>query len=49
MAKLGMECTVVNQDTLNQTIKRFKERNIQLPTYEELSDPSKIPAEILLA
>lgn len=49
MAKLGMECTVVNQDTLNQTIKRFKERNIQLPTYEELSDPSKIPAEIIKA
>lgn len=49
MAKLGMECAVVNQDTLNQTIKRFKERNIQLPTYEELSDPSKIPTEIIKA
>ncbi len=49
MAKLGLEATVINQHTLDQTIKRFKERHIQLPTYEELSDPSKIPPEIVKA
>ncbi|HBM15504.1 MAG TPA: pyridoxal-5'-phosphate-dependent protein subunit beta [Lentisphaeria bacterium] len=49
MAKLGLECTVVNQDTLNQTVKKFKERKIQLPTYEELADPSKISPEIVKA
>lgn len=49
MAKLGMESAVVNQDTLKQTTKKFKERHIQLPTYEELSEPSKISPEILKA
>ena len=46
MAKLGLEKSVVNEQTLNQTIDRFKERNIKLPTFEELSNPSIISDEI---
>ena len=47
MAKLGLERRVVNQDILNNTIKRFRERGIKLPTFEELSDPAKISKERL--
>ncbi|MCF7790456.1 MAG: hypothetical protein K9M56_00530 [Victivallales bacterium] len=46
MAKLGLEKDIVNEQTLNQTVTRFKERGIKLPTFEELSDPSKISPEI---
>lgn len=46
MAKLGLEKTVVDEQTLQQTVNRFKERGIKLPTLEELSDPSKISQEI---
>ncbi|KKQ78687.1 MAG: Cysteine synthase [Candidatus Daviesbacteria bacterium GW2011_GWF2_38_6] len=47
MAKLGLEAAVVNKTILGKTAKRFKERKIQLPTFEELSNPSKIPADIV--
>ncbi len=46
MAKLGLEDHVINQNVLNKTIGRFKERKIQLPTFAELSDPSKISEKI---
>ena len=47
MAKLGLETTVVNKTILGKTAKRFKERRVQLPTFEELSDPSKIPVDVV--
>lgn len=47
MAKLGLEVTVVNKTILGKTAKRFKEKKIQLPTFEELSDPSKISVNIV--
>ena len=47
MAKLGLEDKIVNEKILNQTVGRFKERNIKLPTFEELSDPSKISKDIV--
>jgi cysteine synthase len=46
MAKLGLEEKVVNEQTLSQTVERFKERSIKLPTFEELSNPSVISDEI---
>lgn len=49
MAKLGLEEKVVDQGVLNNTIKRFRERKIKLPTFEELADPSKISPEIVKA
>ena len=46
MAKLGLEDHVVNEEVLNQTVARFKDRNIQLPSLTELSDPSTISDEV---
>ena len=46
MAKLGLERTIVNQAVYENTVKRFKEANIVLPTIGQLKDPSKIPAAI---
>lgn len=36
----------VNEQVLIRTVKRARERNIIIPTYEELRDPSKIPDKI---
>ena len=47
MAKLGLEDRVIDEKVLSQTVERFKKLNIKLPTFEELSDPSKIPAEVI--
>ncbi len=49
MAKLGLEDKIVNEKVLQQTLDRFKERNIKLPTFEELSEPSKISGNIIEA
>ncbi|MBZ0198480.1 MAG: pyridoxal-phosphate dependent enzyme [Ignavibacteriaceae bacterium] len=35
-----------NQEYLNNTIKRCKEKNILLPTFEQLKHPEKIPVSI---
>ena len=42
----GLETTVGDESVLERTIKRFRERNIVLPTFEELTDPSKIPSGV---
>ena len=47
MAKLGLEDKVINDSVLNKTVKKFKDRNIKLPTFEELSSPSLISDDIL--
>lgn len=47
MARLGLETKMADQNVLKRTVKRFKERKIKLPTFEELSNPSKIPSKIL--
>ena len=47
MAKLGLETSVVNKSIMGKTAKRFKERGIRLLTFEELSEPSKIPGDII--
>lgn len=36
-----------NQDYLDKTIKRCRERNIILPTFQQLKDPSQIPDNII--
>jgi len=36
----------VNEQVLERTVKRARERNIIIPTYEEMRDPSKIPDKI---
>ena len=36
----------MNEAVLNKTAKRCKERGIVIPTFAQLRDPSKIPAEV---
>ena len=38
---------IENQDYLNKTIKRCSERNIILPTFKQLKNPSQIPHTII--
>jgi len=38
--------TKINQVVLDRTVVRLRERNIILPTYEEMRSPSKIPSKI---
>ena len=44
--QLGLADRVVNEASLNNSAKRFAEQNIVLPTFAELADPSRIPADI---
>ncbi|BAL80503.1 pyridoxal-phosphate dependent enzyme [Caldisericum exile] len=37
---------VVNEEVLRRTIERAREKNIIIPTYEEMRDPKKIPEGI---
>src|SRR5688572_27451729 len=36
----------IDNSRRNNAIKRAKERNIIIPTYAQMKDPSKIPAEV---
>jgi cysteine synthase len=44
--RLGLTSGVQNQANLDDAIRIFKERNIILPTFSQLSDPHTIPKEI---
>ncbi len=46
MARLGLERTVVDTAVYENTVARFKEAGVLLPTIGELKDPSTIPAAI---
>jgi cysteine synthase len=46
MAHLGLERTVVNPDTYERTLRRFREANVVLPTLGQLKDPGTIPAAV---
>jgi cysteine synthase A len=46
MARLGLEQTVVDPDTYERTLKRFREAGVVLPTLGQLKDPGTIPAAI---
>ena len=46
MARLGLESTVVDAEVYENTIARFKEAGVLLPTIGQLQDPSTIPAAI---
>jgi cysteine synthase A len=49
MPRLGMETHVVDRETYENTLKRFRQTGILLPTFAELSDPSRIPAGVRAA
>jgi cysteine synthase len=44
MARLGLEKEVVDRSVYERTVARFREAQIQLPTFAELSSPKTIPA-----
>ncbi|HVP65680.1 MAG TPA: pyridoxal-phosphate dependent enzyme [Anaeromyxobacteraceae bacterium] len=46
MARLGLERGIVNRETYERTLLRFKEAGVVLPTLSQLRDPSTIPAAI---
>ena len=46
MAHLGMEKAVVDRETYERTLARFREAGVVLPTLGQLKDPSTIPAAI---
>lgn len=43
----GWEWNVENEGYLENTLNRCREKKIVLPTFEQLRDPSKIPAHVL--
>ncbi|MCX6529593.1 MAG: pyridoxal-phosphate dependent enzyme [Actinobacteria bacterium] len=44
ISQLGLADTVVDEKALTNSVKRFAEQKIVLPTFAQLADPSKIPA-----
>ena len=49
MARLGLERTVVDEAVYKNTVARFKDAGVLLPTIAQLRDPSLIPASIKAA
>lgn len=46
LEKLGLSTEISSPETVTETINHFRKHKIRLPTFEELSDPKKIPEEI---
>jgi len=46
ITQLGLANTVVDEKALSNSVKRFAEQKIVLPTFAQLADPSTIPASI---
>src|SRR5947207_532259 len=46
MRQLGLERELVDRDTYDRTVDRFREAKIVLPTFSQLADPSKVPDQI---
>ncbi|MGH8987488.1 MAG: pyridoxal-phosphate dependent enzyme [Acidimicrobiales bacterium] len=46
MKQLGLEDDVVDPSVLAQTIARFRERGIVLPTFQQLANPETIPSPL---
>ncbi|MBU1699879.1 MAG: pyridoxal-5'-phosphate-dependent protein subunit beta [Candidatus Eisenbacteria bacterium] len=49
MPKLGLETHVVDNNVYKNSVKRFKDAGIILPSFAELADPSQIPQSITQA
>ena len=43
--QFGLAARVVDQNRLDNSVKRFRERGITLPTFAEMADPSTVPAD----
>lgn len=46
LERLGLTTKIVDEATLRDTVARFKERKITLPTFDMLANPAKIPGDI---
>ncbi len=46
MRQLGLERELVDRETYDRTVERFREAKIVLPTFSQLADPSKVPDQI---
>ena len=46
ISQLGLANTVVDEKALANSVQRFAEQKIVLPTFAQLADPSTIPASI---
>lgn len=46
MAKLGLETDIVDRQTYDHSVARFREAGIVLPTFAQLADPDKIPDQV---
>ena len=45
-ARLGLEREVVDRAVYDRAVGRFREAGIRLPTFAELSEPSRIPPAV---
>lgn len=45
--QLGLADRVVDAESLENSVQRFAQQHIVLPTFGELADPSRIPASIV--
>ena len=46
MPQLGLETDIVDQTTYDNSVSRFREAGIALPTFAQLADPSMIPTPV---
>ena len=46
MARLGLETEIVDQEVYDNTVERFREAGIRMPTFAQLADPSTIPDSV---
>ncbi len=49
MATLGLEKEIVDRSALDNTVARFKEAGVLLPSFAELADPRRIPEKVISA
>jgi cysteine synthase len=44
--RLGLETAIVDQGVYDNTVQRFREAQLRLPTFGELTEPERIPPDI---
>ncbi|MHB1508759.1 MAG: pyridoxal-phosphate dependent enzyme [Acidimicrobiales bacterium] len=49
MKQLGLERDVADQSVYDNTVARFRERQVAVPTFSQLVDPTTIPANVTAA
>ena len=49
MTQLGLATSIVDRATYDRTVTRLREARIVLPTFAQLAEPSRIPAEVRTA